>query len=296
MPYVQRLELEYHFPAYTGLEPQKIEDGGDIAVLRGTEVRVHIFPTMKTPGGRIALNDKESMRADAAGRRHAHGAFKADQRRLLPRRARAPTGERVAASPQYTIDVLADQPPTVSFKRPGRDTSASPIEEVFVEASAEDDYGVRDLELVYSVNGGAEKTVKLFDGTQAAARGRRPGHTFYLEELGVQPGDFGVVLRARRRQRRVGGAKQATSDLYFLRIRPFKKDFRQAQSQGGGGGGGGGGGPAGRRAVGAAAADHLGDVQRPARSQDDERRQAARELDGRRRCRRRSCASRSKAC
>ena len=50
MPYVQRLELEYHFPAYTGLEPQKIEDGGDIAVLRGTEVRVHIIPTMKTHG------------------------------------------------------------------------------------------------------------------------------------------------------------------------------------------------------------------------------------------------------
>ena len=40
MPYVQRLELEYHFPAYTGLEPRKIEDGGDIAVLRGTEVHV----------------------------------------------------------------------------------------------------------------------------------------------------------------------------------------------------------------------------------------------------------------
>ena len=38
LPYVQRLELEYHFPAYTGLEPRKIEDGGDIAVLRGTEV------------------------------------------------------------------------------------------------------------------------------------------------------------------------------------------------------------------------------------------------------------------
>ena len=51
VPYVQRLEIEYHFPAYTGLEPQKIEDGGDIAVLRGTEVRLRVFPTMKTPAG-----------------------------------------------------------------------------------------------------------------------------------------------------------------------------------------------------------------------------------------------------
>src|SRR4029077_13540442 len=34
---------------------------------------------------------------------------------------------------------------------------------------------------------------------------------------------------------------KASSDLYFLRVRPFDQRFRQAQSQGGGGGGGGGG-------------------------------------------------------
>ena len=46
LPYVQRLELELHFPAYTGLAPRKIEDGGDLAVLKGTEVRVKVTPTM----------------------------------------------------------------------------------------------------------------------------------------------------------------------------------------------------------------------------------------------------------
>ena len=70
--------------------------------------------------------------------------------------------------------MLTDQPPTVSFTKPGRDTSASPIEEVFLEAKAEDDYGVKTLDLVYSINGGAEKIVKLFDGTNADARTCRP--------------------------------------------------------------------------------------------------------------------------
>ena len=36
----RNLELEYVFPAYTGLAPQKVEVGGDVAALRGTEVRV----------------------------------------------------------------------------------------------------------------------------------------------------------------------------------------------------------------------------------------------------------------
>ena len=62
LPYVQKLELEYHFPAYTGLAPQKVEDGGDIAVLNGTEVRVRVVPTMTAPGGQIVLHDKDAAR------------------------------------------------------------------------------------------------------------------------------------------------------------------------------------------------------------------------------------------
>ena len=231
VPYVQRLELEYKFPAYTGLEPEKIEDGGDIAVLRGTNVSVHVIPTMKTKGGRIALNETESVPLTVQADGTLTAAFKADKDGSYHVELDAPNGERVAASPQYTIDVLADRAPTVTFSRPGRDTSASAIEEVYVEAAADDDYGVKDLELVYSVNGGAEKTVKLFAGTK-----RLPsvsaGHTFYLEELGVKAGDSVSYYARATDNDGVDGGQKASSDLYFLRVRPFDQRFRQAQSQG----------------------------------------------------------------
>jgi len=35
LPYVDRIDLEYHFPAYTGLSPRTVEDGGDIRRFRG---------------------------------------------------------------------------------------------------------------------------------------------------------------------------------------------------------------------------------------------------------------------
>lgn len=239
VPYVQRLELEYHFPAYTGLEPQKVEDAGDIAVLHGTEVNVHIFPTMKTPGGRIVLNDKDSVELAAQPDGSLTAKFTADRDGSYRVELKAPSGELVTASPQYTIDVLDDNAPSVSFNRPGRDTSVSSIEEVFVEAAAEDDFGVKNLDLVYSVNGGPEKVIKLFSGTSRLPE-VTAGHTFYLEEMGVETGDS-VSYYARATDNDGSGAKTASSNLYFLRIRPFKKDFKQAQSQGGGGGGGGGG-------------------------------------------------------
>ena len=63
----------------------------------------------------------------------------------------------VVASPEYSIDVLADLPPSVVISDPGRDAQASAIEELFVEAKADDDYGIEDLSLVYSVNGEARE-------------------------------------------------------------------------------------------------------------------------------------------
>src|SRR5262249_18917245 len=224
LPYVQKLELEFHFPAYTGLEPRKVEDGGDIAVLKGTEVRVHVVPTMTSPGGDILLNDKDKVPL-APGAGGLDGKFSVDKDGSYRIELDAPTGEHVNASPQYTIDALTDQPPTVSISKPGRDTSASPIEEVYVEARAEDDFGGKDLDLVYSVNGGPEKTIRLFDGKKRLAE-VTAGHTFYLEELNVQPGDFVSYYAKAADNDAVQGAKPTTSDLYFLQIRPLRKEFR----------------------------------------------------------------------
>src|SRR4051794_31512704 len=236
MPYVQKLELEYHFPSYTGLAPRKIEDGGDIAVLKGTEIRVRAVTTMPAAGGGVVIDDKTQMplivQADGA----LTGSFTADHDGFYRIDLKAPGGSDVAGSPKYSIDVLTDQPPTVSFSKPGRDTSASPIEEVFLEAKAEDDFGVKTLDLIYSVNGGAEKSVKLFDATNRMAN-VSAGHTLYLEEMNVKPGDSVSYYARVGDNDTVAGSQKALSDMYFIRVRPLTKDFKKAESQAQGGGG-----------------------------------------------------------
>ena len=81
------------------------------------------------------------------------------------------------ASPKYTIDVL-DRPAAVGGTSPSRAATrqANPVEEVFAEVKADDDFGVKQVQMFYSVNGGAEKTIKLFGGAQDAARGHRQPH------------------------------------------------------------------------------------------------------------------------
>ena len=237
LPYVDRLELEYIFPAYTGLKPRLIEEGGDIAVLEGTEVRLRVIPTMGTAGGQLVLDEEDRHDLVSNGEGMLTTSFTVKTPGFYRIHLQAPDGQLVTASPQYTIDVLTDQPPSVMFIEPGRDTTASAIEEKFIEVRADDDFGLRSLQLAYSVNGGPEQAIGLFDGRDRTLTEVSAGHTFFLEELNLAPGDF-VSYYARATDRNLAEQnRDVKSDLYFIQIRAFSRDFRAAQSQGMGGGG-----------------------------------------------------------
>jgi hypothetical protein len=227
LPYVQTLSLLYTFPAYTGLEPVREEDGGDIAALVGTRVEVQVTPTIATAGGALLIGADTvplvpgATTLDGTIEVRASGSYRV----LLA----APDGRLVPASPEYFIDALDDQPPLVRIGTPGRDVSVTSVDELFAEVSAEDDFGLRRVELVYAVNGGAEVTRELYGG-----RGLRKevtaGHTLYLEEMSLVPGDV-IAYYARAADARRGG-EPAVTDIYFVTIRPFDRRWRAADERG----------------------------------------------------------------
>ncbi|MFN8062549.1 MAG: DUF4175 family protein [Vicinamibacterales bacterium] len=248
VPFVERLELVYEFPAHTRLAPQTIENGGDIAVIRGTVVRVRVHATMPTSGGALVLGDASEggARIDLTPESATTltGEFRVDASGFYRVELQGADGPK-PASPQYTIDVLDDRAPSVTFRKPGRDTTVTPLEEAFVEVEAEDDFGVTQLDLVYTVNGGDEKKIRLFAGSRKPMPSVTAGHTFYLEELGVAPGDFVSYFARATDNDEFSKGQTTTSDLYFMQVRPFGKEFEAAQSMAGGGGGGGGAGQVG---------------------------------------------------
>jgi hypothetical protein len=242
LPYVEQVALEYHFPDYTGLSVRRVEDGGDIAALRGTEVRLEITPTVAVSAGRLVLEGEEGgeqyvgLEAGEGGVLLARIDVNLDTFYRID--LQGPTGEMLSASPEFIVEVLDDQPPVLSFSTPGRDVRAHKLEEVFTEVSVEDDYGVARVDLHFSVNGEEEQKLRLLGG-RAQTREAQLGHTFFLEELELQDGDF-ISYYASARDRGVGnGSRPVTTDIYFLEINPFTKNYRQAQQGAGGMGGGG---------------------------------------------------------
>lgn len=226
LPYVEEIDLVYRFPAYTGLDPVEQLDSGDVAALVGTEVALTIEPTIPVPGGAVELGSGGILPLDLGEDGKLRGSLRVgepDRYRVLLDGAQG----RRPASPDYVIDPFDDQPPMLRVARPGRDLRVTSLEEVTAEVKAQDDYGVQRLELVTSVNGGYEEAAALYEG--------RPGrrdflgmHTFYLEEWELRPGDL-VSYFARARD---GSGGETVSDLYFLEVRPFDRDYRQADQGG----------------------------------------------------------------
>src|SRR6185436_9143460 len=139
-------------------------------------------------------------------------------------------GEAYRGSNEYDVSVLGDQPPVISFDKPGRDKKATNLEEVFTQARAEDDYGVVSMDLHFSINGGEEKKVNLQQLSRESARSLTGAYTFFLEEYNLKPGDF-ISYFAKARD----ASNEATSDIYFIEVKPFEMEYKQSQQGGGGG-------------------------------------------------------------
>jgi len=238
LPYVDKMDLEYRFPSYTGLSPMKVEDGGDIAALRGTEVFLDITPTVPVEAGTVRIEaegDDEIVPLELGVEGHLVGRLDISRDTFYRIELLGPNGDMLPASPEYAIEVLEDQPPVISFEEPGRDTQASKVEEVFTEVRVEDDYGIREVDLFYSVNGGPEQTKKLV----SASRGRKQaqvGHTFFLEDDDLVDGDFISYYATASDTGRGSSKSKSTTDIYFIEVVPFTKNYREGQQGGGGGG------------------------------------------------------------
>src|SRR5690606_26547886 len=121
LPYVRQMQVELVYPAYTGLEPQIIEDGGDVFAPVGTEVRLRATPTMPVETGRIRIDDRAPIELALAEDGALTGSFTVQEEGLYHIELQADSTQAVTASPEYLIGIMADAEPRVVISDPGQD-------------------------------------------------------------------------------------------------------------------------------------------------------------------------------
>lgn len=226
---IESLDLEYHYPEWTGAEPELVENGSQIAAVAGTRVDL-IFSTDRPLQQGVLVHDNTATDVTQTAENQYRASLMVEHEGEY-QLADLFDDDRIALSEKHPIIVLEDALPEISFVRPGADWNASPIEEVTVSATASDDFALAKVDLHYSVNGGDWQSITLEPGSEME-------HVFYLEDFGedgesLVPGDL-VTYYAEAHDRE----QSVSTDMLFIDVRPFDRRFSQSQQAGGGGGAG----------------------------------------------------------
>jgi hypothetical protein len=231
LPAVKQIRVTYNYPAWTGMKPVTDSHGGDLRAIEGTTAQIEIHTDRPLRDGVLILDDGQQIVLSGGQNDLYRGAI-AMRKDGAYHIAALDQGRPVRLTEDYFIEANKANPPDVAIVRPQHDYRASPIEEVTLGVQASDQFGLSDMALHYSINGGAEQTVDLL---KAKGEKQADGSTVLsLENFKLVPGDI-VSYYASAKDART----DAHTDIYFVQVDPFEREFSQSQQAGGGGGAGG---------------------------------------------------------
>ena len=234
LPSVKSMKVTYHYPKWTGLKSETEEHAGDLRAIEGTEAELQIEMDRPLNNGNLLLDSGQVLHLSGSGG-NRYTAMVPMTKDGAYHVAATDAGQSVRMSEDYFIATDKAEHPQIALDKPGRDYRASPIEEVTMHVKGSAQFGLRDMHLHYSVNGGADKDVAMLK--QPGARNADSSYTLRLEDYKLQAGDVVSVYATAK-----DGHAEAKTEISFIQADPFEREFSQSQQGGGGGGGGGQGG------------------------------------------------------
>jgi hypothetical protein len=232
LPSIKKIHVTYQYPRWTGMESATQEQGGDLRAIEGTDAHIKIEMDKPLTDGKLTIDDNRTIPLSSAGPNQYTGTIRMKNDGSYHLSARD-QGQPVRLSENYFIATDKAEPPQVSVTRPAGDYGASPIEEVTIRVQATAQFGLRNLHLHYSVNAGPDHDVSILKSQ--GAKNAEASHTVELEDYKLVPGDLVSIYATAQ-----DGHAEARTDMSFVQVDPFRREFSQSQQSPSGGGGGGG--------------------------------------------------------
>ncbi len=158
-PLIEQIDVVYHWPKYTGLEPQRLENhGGEIRCLVGTRVEMTVHVSSAVEAGTLMFGTGPTVKcltSDDGGALTGRFTVMKDDTYQINLNGQAPAGAAVT----YRVKALQDEPPVVQFTTPAHDVVAGLGDTVKMALKAADRYGVGQVRLLARTDDQAEPQV-----------------------------------------------------------------------------------------------------------------------------------------
>ncbi len=239
LPTLQRADAHLDFPRYTGLEKKIVEDTLRVSAVEGTELSwlFHLnkpvrrgwlereAATAETKPEIVELVQDDEQPAlyrvhvplEQTVRWHLHLEDDAGRRNPFP--------------PRLVARVLPNDPPRLKLAA-ARDVRVSPLEELPLTATVEDDYGIVRAGIGYAIPGQPETEVLLGEESGRWAS-QDLTHLIDFEALHAEPDQLLSYYFWAEDVGPGGTVRRTRGDLFFAEVRPFEEIFREGESPAG---------------------------------------------------------------
>ena len=232
-PFVSGLSVRLTPPAYTGLPPTALAEGqGNFAAYPGTHAQIRIGAPFPLSSARfITTEGKDTVTMNESGDagREASCAVIVDKRKTYTFALRDTFGQTSDSVPLFSIEIIPDLPPTISFVRPGASKACTPDMAETLAVEAIDDIGLRgvtvsmrknrDSSFVYFTRG-----VQQHDSTRKTLMAVI---ALNLNEFSLYPGDTLFYWATACDNRTYGPPQCAVTDTFFFRVPGFEEIHEQ---------------------------------------------------------------------
>ncbi|MBI1390315.1 MAG: hypothetical protein GC154_17895, partial [bacterium] len=231
-PELESVDVTYHYPDYLHMDDKTMPNSGPISSVEGVEVVIGAHVNKQLAQAEMVMNDDARIAMAPSGDRVWRASLTLETNGRYHIELRDDDGNVSEFNPEFDIQVQPDNPPEITVKFPDRDYEVTNIEEIPFNLSVRDDFGLKDYGLRYEVAGREPVRLSLAGdsplGLESSAE-----RLLMLEDLDLQPGDL-VTWTVYVEDYKPGRDEfQTMGDPYFLEIRPYKMDYREAMTNAG---------------------------------------------------------------
>jgi hypothetical protein len=230
-PALSRANAALEYPSYTGLTNRTIPDTLRVTAVEGAHLTYTLELNKPVARARLVAKDGGASLALVVQTNAMAmlNGFKLTNSGRYSLELVDADGRTNKLQSDFSIQVLTNRAPDVKIAFPRGDQRVSPLEEMQLQASASDDFGVLKYGVGFGIAGQDPKFVEL-GGTLRANEKRQFTNMISMEKLGVDVDQVVSYFAWADDYGPDGEVRRTFSDMYFAEVRPFDEIFRADQS------------------------------------------------------------------
>lgn len=228
-PEVNAIDLTYHYPEYLDMPPREAPNSGLITALTGVEVDMRLRVNKPLATAELVFESGTRLSLEDQGGLIWNTRFKVLQNDVYHVELVDKNGESSIFNTSYDVSVQPDEPPAIQMTFPRGDLEVSSLDEVPFHFKVSDDYGLKAFGLRFEIPDKNPIVIPLH-GEGAPGPGAEGSYQLMLEDHSLEPGDL-ITWTVWAEDRKPDRAQfEQMGPPFFLEIRPFRREFREAVS------------------------------------------------------------------